>query len=78
MKMLRTILILSLLAGCESSSITDQCLRKELFSQCMDLSPADPTNTMYKDRDELVNYCESASFSRSFRLRDQVKAECRS
>ena len=78
MKMLGTILILALLAGCEPSSITDQCLRKELFSKCMDLSPADPANTMYQNKDELVSYCEEASFSRSSRPRAQVKAECAS
>lgn len=78
MKMPGIILIFVLLAGCEPSTITDQCLRKELFSKCIELSPADPANTMYQNRDELVSYCEKASFSRSSRPRDLVKAECAS
>ena len=66
-------LVLVLLAGCGPSTITDQCLRKELFSKCMDVSPDDPGSAVYKSHEELLTYCANASLSRSSKPPEQVK-----
>jgi hypothetical protein len=69
-------LVLVLLAGCGPSTITDQCLRKELFSKCMDVSPDDPGSAVYKSHEELLTYCANASLSRSSKPPEQVKPAC--
>jgi hypothetical protein len=76
MRMTGFLLVLALLAGCGPSTITDQCLRKELFSKCMKLSPDDPGSAVYKSHEELVTYCANASLSRSSRPPEQVKPAC--
>ena len=76
MRMTGFLLVLALLAGCGPSTITDQCLRKELFSKCMELSPDDPGSAVYKSPEELLTYCANASLSRSSRPPEQVKPAC--
>ncbi len=76
MRMTGFLLVLALLAGCGPSTITDQCLRKELFSKCMELSPDDPGSAVYKSHEELLTYCANASLSRSSRPPEQVKPAC--
>ncbi len=76
MRMTGFLLVLALLAGCGPTTITDQCLRKELFSKCMELSPDDPGSAVYKSHEELVTYCANASLSRSSRPPEQVKPAC--
>lgn len=76
MRMTGFLLVLALLAGCGPTTITDQCLRKELFSKCMELSPDDPGSAVYKSHEELLTYCANASLSRSSKPPEQVKPAC--
>lgn len=66
------------LTGCgepETSGI-DQCMRVELFQQCMSILPAGPKTTMYNDWDEVVDSCESAARLQSIRKVEFIKPEC--
>ncbi len=70
----------TLLAACEPSpdaATSDQCLRAELFQQCMKALPAGPQVTKYNDWNEVVNACESATYYQSLRARRSIKPECR-
>lgn len=71
-------LICVLLAACskEAMQVSDQCMRVELFRQCMAALPAGPVSTHYSDWDEVVDSCESAAFYQSLRQRGFVKPEC--
>ena len=68
-----------LLAACQPSpdtSTPDQCIRAELFQQCMKALPSGPQFTRYNDWDEVVNSCERAAYSQSLRTRKMIKSEC--
>ena len=70
----------TLLAACEpgpNDATPDQCLRTELFQQCMKALPAGPQATKYNDWDEVVRACDSAAYYQSKRARNTIKAECR-
>lgn len=76
----KTILFcVSLLAGCGDYAppMADQCLRAELFKQCMAALPAGPTATHYNDWSEVVNQCSGFAYSASIRARSQIKNECK-
>lgn len=83
---MRLIAILAavLLAGCNPSEVTkpsyaaDQCLRADLFKQCMASLPAGPASTKYNDWSEVVSECGSQAYYQSLRNRSLVKPECRS
>lgn len=71
--------IAGLLAGCSDEPndiVKDQCLRVELFQQCMKSLPAGPVATHYNDWSEVVTSCEAAAFYQSMRPRVAVKKEC--
>lgn len=79
-----TILMLALLcAGCietkvaESPSGPDQCLRREIFQECMRALPAGPVSAKYNDWDEVVEACSSAAYYQSLRTLSQIKPECK-
>lgn len=57
-------------------NIPDQCLRRELFTECMKLLPGGPIATHYNDWDDVVSECRSYAWSVSVRLQSQVKKEC--
>jgi len=67
------------LGGCNLPEVTqaDQCMRREIFMQCMAALPAGPKATMYNDWDEVVSQCESAAYYQSLRAKSQIKQECR-
>lgn len=67
-------------AGCsdELRNGPDQCLRAELFQQCLSAVPAGPESTKYNDWSEVVSGCESASYYQSLRSRALIAEECRS
>jgi hypothetical protein len=70
----------TLLAACEpgpNDATPDQCLRAELFQQCMKALPAGPQATKYNDWDEVIVSCERVAFYQSLRPRNTVSAECR-
>jgi hypothetical protein len=69
---------LLVISGCgESPKTRDQCLRTELFQQCLAAVPAGPTQSHYNDWSEVVDACESAASWQSMRSREFVKPECR-
>lgn len=56
--------------------ITDQCLRRELFNECMKALPAGPVATKYNDWDEVVSQCGREAYYMAKRKRAIVKPEC--
>jgi hypothetical protein len=69
-----------LITGCDPAPArvedTDQCLRAELFQQCLKSVPSGPLATKYNDWDEAIGQCESAAYHQSIRKIDQIKPEC--
>ena len=79
MKLITAILLCLLMLGCakpEEISAHDQCLRVELFQQCMASLPAGPVATKYNDWDEVVAQCERVAYFQSIRPRLGIKPEC--
>ena len=76
-----------LLVGCDSQRvpeairtdpmIVNQCLRADLFRQCMAALPAGPASTKYNDWDEVVDSCGQQAYYQAFRLKSQVPQSCR-
>ena len=74
------ILAAAALAGCEAPEVItgpDQCLRADLFKQCMTTLPAGPQSTKYNDWDEVVAQCQNAAYYQSLRRLINIKPECR-
>ncbi len=72
---------LLLIAACHpreviDPNIPDQCLRRELFNECMKSLPAGPIATYYNDWDDVVSECRGYAWTASVRLQSQVKKEC--
>ena len=67
------------LVGCdgENSTDTDQCLRRELFNECMHEIPPGPSTTHYNDWDEVVRACKDYSFWAAQRIIKNIKEECK-
>ena len=65
-----------LAGGCTESIGPDQCLRREIFQQCMKALPAGPQATKYNDWDEVVGECESVAYYQSLKKKTQITAEC--
>ncbi len=65
-----------LAGGCMESTGPDQCLRREIFQQCMKALPAGPQATKYNDWDEVVGECESVAYYQSLKKKTQITAEC--
>lgn len=65
-----------LAGGCAESTGPDQCLRREIFQQCMKALPAGPQATKYNDWDEVVGKCESVAYYQSLKKKTQITAEC--
>jgi hypothetical protein len=82
MKILLSILLLFTLVGCNEvkeiteRNIPDQCLRRELFNECMKALPGGPIATHYNDWDDVVSECRAYAWSVSVRLQSVVKKEC--
>ena len=66
------------LGGCtnEDPQKPDQCMRREIFMQCMAALPAGPKATMYNDWDEVVGQCDSVAHYQSLRRESPIKPEC--
>ncbi len=80
--MIKIISILSILTltGCEATQTgptVDQCMRKDLFQQCMKLIPPGPTNVQYNDWQEVVEQCALTAYYQSLRQKEYIKPECR-
>ena len=55
----------------------DQCIRREVFKECMKSLPAGPASTRYNDWDEVVKACEETAYYQSVRPTSVIKEECR-
>lgn len=70
----------ALLTGCEvSSSAPDQCLRQEIFKQCVANLPKGPTHLTAAGNDwsEVIQQCDSTAYLQSIRIKNTIKPECR-
>ena len=81
MKILLSLLFVLALAACEpreivDPNIADQCLRRELFNECMKSLPAGPIATHYNDWDDVVSECRGYAWSVSVRPKSVIKKEC--
>jgi len=77
------LMVVAALTGCTPempipTSGPDQCLRREIFQQCLNSVPPGPSATKYNDWDEVVDECETAALRQSYRLFEHIKPECRS
>jgi hypothetical protein len=79
MKALLILLAITALTGCDQTQtvMRDQCLRQQIFMQCMAALPAGPKATMYNDWDEVVGACESTAAYQALRPTQHIKPECR-
>ena len=69
------IAVVMILAGCDSSSKShDQCIRSEIFQQC--ISVVKDKNMNGKDAD-VIKECDTAAYYQSIRNEAVVKPECR-
>lgn len=73
-----------LLGGCGDSPPSkhqtreaDQCLRREVFMQCLSVVPKGPEVTKYNDWDEVVAECAQSAYYISLRQIANIKEECR-
>jgi hypothetical protein len=68
-----------LLAACskDDKPLANQCLRRELFNECMKMLPAGPVATKYNDWDEVVAECGSQAYYMSHRKESTIPPGCR-
>lgn len=57
--------------------VPNQCLRREIFNECMKILPAGPLATKYNDWDEVVAECGSQAYYMSQRIKSTISPECR-
>ena len=77
--LIKAIILSVFLVGCtQPSSGVDQCMRRELFIQCLKYIPKGPDSTKYNDWDEVIKECQNASYYHSLRDFKYIKLECRS
>jgi hypothetical protein len=69
---MKWLILLVLLAGCETSAI-DQCLRREIYKECMDTAPKDDKEPWTT----IMHRCSQLSEYQALRQIDQIKPECR-
>ena len=79
LKTLFLAVVISVLAGCENNDIQkpDQCLRREIFKECMKLLPNGPSHVKYNDWDEVVKACGEVSYYQSIRRLSMIPEKCR-
>lgn len=81
MKILAILSLTVLLAACNEPPVTqaNQCIRAELFKQCMAILPKGPERIAVagNDWDEVVGKCESSAYYQSLRRTETIPMECR-
>jgi hypothetical protein len=74
-------MLTAMLGGCgepgPNTMLRDQCLRQQIFLQCMAALPAGPTAAHYNDWAEVVDSCESVAAYQALRPAMAIKKECR-
>lgn len=72
------VLVASALIGCGEFKppTPDQCLRREIFRECMSVLPKGPESTMSNDWAEVVGECSRTALSQSLRQPEQIAPEC--
>lgn len=76
MKYIIYIVVCSCIVGCGEKSAPDQCLRRDLFQQCLQSLPAGPSSTKYNDWDEVVEQCEQSAWMQSIRKLSSISDDC--
>lgn len=74
------------MVGCDTEtavrkdrSVVDQCLRREIFRECMECLPRGPERVANSnDWDEVISECAKQAYYNSLRPASQVKPECSS
>jgi hypothetical protein len=66
-----------LLAACENKMEPDQCLRNELFKQCMSMVPPGPQSTHYNDWSEVISECGSQAYYQALRPVSEIPKGCK-
>jgi hypothetical protein len=80
--MYRIFIAAVLLTGCDAvkeadPTSHDQCLRREIFIQCLQTVPKGPEVTHNNAWDGVVEACESSAWYQSQRRQSNIKPECR-
>ena len=57
--------------------VPNQCLRREIFNECMKILPSGPVSTKYNDWDEVVSECGNQAYYMSHRIKSTIPPECR-
>ena len=79
-------LLILLLAACDHNTVgvptdrvivTNQCIQREIFKECLATVPAGPLATKYNDWDEVVAECRHSAHYMSQRPRGTIIEECR-
>lgn len=73
------VVVLFMLAGCDEvdPAAPDQCLRREIFRECLQTVPAGPQRTVTNDWAEVIDECQSAAYYQSLRSASRIKPECK-
>ena len=66
-------------SGCDNvpDHVADQCIRAQLFQQCLKTVPAGPEKTKYNDWDEVVSACGEQAYYQSIRPIGNIQPSCK-
>ena len=74
------LLAMVLIAGCSAMDqdplVEDQCLRREIFKECLQDVPRGPETTHNNAWDGVVSECASNAYKSAIRHQSVVKKEC--
>ena len=76
---MKYLFLIVLLASCGQRSLstaTDQCLRQEIFQQCIQSLPEGPKSTITNDWDEVIQSCSTHAYYGAQKDIKFVKPEC--
>ena len=59
----------------ENSQVNDQCIRREIFLQCISITDPHP-NLNNDNRAKIISECGTQSYYLSLRQKSRVKPEC--
>ena len=78
------LLTVLLLAACSKDDkpfiderVSNLCLQREIFNECMKMLPAGPVATKYNDWDEVVRECGKQAYYLSIRNESTIPQGCR-